>query len=309
MTECKICNEAFNSDKSFHAHLKKHGLYQAEYYCKYYPRYSLYYKRQIPYKNKQDYFETEFIDYQELLLWIKDQKEDIVKNKILEMLKDRIKQKEYIYAPFSNELKTLNLPSIDIYKKYFGSYNAACKEINYEPLFNKNIINDFFDIDLSNVKMLVDTREQDPLDFNNSSVEKLFIGDYLLQSDSFNYTYVDRKSESDFLGTLASGLPRFEREIQKAVDLNSYLFVVVESSISDIKYNHKKFHRKSSLEYIFHNMRYLSHKYARHIQFIFTGDREKSLDIIPRLLYHGNKIWQIDMQYFLDNQNVCVGSR
>ena len=56
MTECKICNQKFETDKSFHAHLKKHGIYQAEYYCKYYPRYSLYYKKQIPFVNKKDYF-------------------------------------------------------------------------------------------------------------------------------------------------------------------------------------------------------------------------------------------------------------
>jgi len=63
MIQCKICSEPFNNDKSFHAHLKKHNLYQAEYYCKYYPRYSLYYRQQIPFKNKRQYFQMEFLDY------------------------------------------------------------------------------------------------------------------------------------------------------------------------------------------------------------------------------------------------------
>ena len=54
--ECKICNQIFNNDKSFHAHLKKHNLYQAEYYCTHYPRSSLYYRQQIPFKNKKQYF-------------------------------------------------------------------------------------------------------------------------------------------------------------------------------------------------------------------------------------------------------------
>lgn len=302
MIKCAVCNEEFTNDKSLHAHLKKHELYQAEYYCKYYPRYSLFYKKQIPYKNKKEYFKTEFLDAQEFLLWEKNEKQEIVKQKILEMLQARIKEKEYQYAPFLNELISLNLPSINIYKKYFGSYNSACQAIGLEPLFNKNIPKDFNDVDLSDIEMIVDTREQDPLEFKNSKIEKLFVGDYLLNKKEYSYTFVDRKAESDFLGTMTSGLSRFEREIEKAVGLDGYLFVVIESNISKIKYNHKKFHRKTSLEYVFHNMRYLSHKYPRRIQFIFTGDRNKSLDIIPKLLYHGNKLWQVDLQYFIDNE-------
>ena len=54
MIKCKICENKFSSEKSFHAHLKKHGMYQAEYYCKYYPRYSTYYKKQIPFTNKKE---------------------------------------------------------------------------------------------------------------------------------------------------------------------------------------------------------------------------------------------------------------
>jgi hypothetical protein len=35
---------------------------------------------------------------------------------------------------------------------------------------------------------------------------------------------------------------------------------------------------------------------------VFTGSRNKSLDIIPKLLYHGKSVWQVDIQYFLDNE-------
>lgn len=301
MTECKICNESFNNDKSFHAHLKKHDLYQAEYYCKYYPRHSLFYKQQIPYLNKKDYFSAEFIDLNEFLEWEKTQPEQIVKDKCLQMISDRIKEKNYIYAPFHNEIKTLDLPPINIIKKHFGSYNNFCKQLEKEPLFNKNIIKNFNDTDLSKSQILIDTREQDPLEFENSKIEKIFIGDYLL-TDKYTNTFVDRKSEGDFLGTLASGVDRFEREIEKAVGLNAYLFVVIETTINNIKYNHKKFNRKTNLEYVFHNMRHLSHKYARHVQFIFTGSRERSLDVIPKILYHGKDLWQVDLQYFLDNE-------
>lgn len=303
MIQCKICSESFNNDRSFHAHLKKHNLYQAEYYCKYYPRYSLYYRQQIPFKNKKQYFETEFIDYNEFTKWEKSNDQEVVKTKCLQLLKNRVDEKNYHFAPFHNELVTLNMPSLNIYKKYFNSYTSACKLLNIEPLFNKNLPESFRTTDVSNLPILVDTREQDPLDFKNTKVEKIFVGDYLIADRKyFTNTFVDRKSESDFLGTMASGIERFERELQKAVELDCYLFVVIESSVSNILINQRKYNRKTNLEYVFHNMRNLCHKYPRRIQFIFTGNRNKSLEIIPKLLYHGKSLWQVDIQYFLDNE-------
>ncbi len=300
MTECKICSQNFQTDKSFHAHLKKHGMYQAEYYCKYYPRFSLHHKKQIPFLNKADYFSREFIDLNELLIWEKNADSQLVKAKCLELLTKRIEEKDYQYAPFHNELKTLSLPPIDVFKKHFKSYSKACRAINKEPLFNEPMPFDFYDQEIPEFEILIDTREQDPLPFKNSKKEKLYVGDYINNSGEYTYTYIDRKSEGDFLGTLAAGIDRFSREIEKAVQLKSYLFVVVESTIDKIKFNHKKFRRKTSLEYVFHNMRHLSHKYPRNVQFIFTGTREKSLDIIPRLLHLGNRLWNVDVQYYLD---------
>jgi hypothetical protein len=301
MIKCEICENKFSSDKSFHAHLKKHGMYQAEYYCKYYPRYSTYYKKQIPFTNKKEYFQKEFIDLNELLIWEKNADTQLVKAKCLELLSKRIEEKEYEYAPFHNELKTLDLPPVEVFKKHFKSYSKACAAIGKEPLFNKPLPSDFYS-DVPDFEILIDTREQDPLPFKKFRKEKLYVGDYLNSHGEYTYTYVDRKSEGDFLGTLASGVSRFEREIQKAVQLESYLFVVIETTINKIKSNHKKFRRKTSLEYVFHNMRHLSHKYPRNVQFIFTGDRKKSLDIIPRLIHLGDRLWNVDIQYYLDHE-------
>ena len=47
-------------------------------------------------------------------------------------------------------------------------------------------------------------------------------------------------------------------------------------------------------------MRSLTHEYPRRIQFIFTGSRKKSMQIIPRLLYYGKELWNVDIQYYLD---------
>lgn len=308
MIICKECGNNFETDKALHIHIKKHGLYQADYYCKHYPRYSLFYKQKIPFTTKKLYFKQEFLNLSEFFAWEKNQPIEVVKQKSLEMLKERIDEKEYEFAPFHNEIKTLDLPPINFYKRYFKSYSSACRSLEVEPLFNQAIPSDFFLKDLSNLPMLIDTREQDALPFSNAKIEKLFIGDYLLKGE-YNYTFVDRKSENDFLGTLASGIDRFEREIQRTIDLNGYLFVVVESSIEDIKKNHNRFKRKTNLEFVFHNMRNLSHKYPRKIQFIFTGSRENSISIIPRILYFGKRIWNVDIQYFLDFNTYVMGNR
>jgi hypothetical protein len=299
MIECKICSQSFETGKNLHAHLKKHGIFQAEYYCTYYPRTSLYYKRKIPFTNKKEYFNTEFIDINEFLAWEKTENPDLVKAKCLELILKRTKEKEYWFAPFHNELKTLQLPPINIYKKHFGTYGNFCGLLNLEPLFDKPMPKDFYK-DVPKTEMLIDTREQQPISFEEYSMEKLYVGDYLLKNIYTN-TFVDRKSESDFLGTLSSGFDRFEREVQKAADLGGYLFVVTESSIDSIYENHKKYRRKTNLQYVFHNMRYLCHKYPRIIQFLFTHNRSISKDIIPRLLYNGEKLWRVDVQYYLDN--------
>ena len=41
---------------------------------------------------------------------------------------------------------------------------------------------------------------------------------------------------------------------------------------------------------------------SRNVQFIFTGDRKKSLDIIPRLIHLGDRLWNVDIQYYLDHE-------
>jgi hypothetical protein len=297
--QCKECGEYFDSDKGLHSHLnKKHGLFQAEYYVKHYPKLSLLFRRQIPYKNKTDYFSREFISYEEMNQWLERAKPEDAKKKIIQLIKHRIEEKDYSYSPPHLELKTLELPSILIIKKLFGSYKAFCDLLNIEPLFSQPLIKDFNKI--NDFEVIIDSREQNPLVFKKSKVEKLFVGDYLLKN-GYSYTFVDRKSKEDFLGTLSQfGIDRFKLEVQKSIALDGYLFVVVESTPSEIESHCKRFGKMINFGYSIHNMRAMTHEFARKIQFIFTGTREKSQQLIPKLLFHGPKLWQTDMQYYLD---------
>lgn len=304
--KCLECGEEFQNDRGLHGHLKKHKMFQGEYYVKHFPRKSLLYGRQIPYTNKEEYFKTDFIDYNEMCLWFRNVDAECAKDKIKQILSNRVKEKSLVFAPCHLELKSLELPSIKIIRSLFGTYSSFCKEIGLKSVLFGTPLPKDLQSPPKNISILVDTREQSPLEFQNSKVEKLLIGDYLLDSaHGYTYTFVDRKSENDFIGTLnTANLERFEREIQKSIDLDSYLFVVVEGSIESMRDTCKRFNRTVNFYYAMKNMRMLLHKYPQKIQFVFTGNREKSKQIIPKLLWNGKKLWNVDIQYYLDNKQL-----
>ena len=234
------------------------------------------------------------------------QDKEVAAEYALKKLKQRIELKSLKYAPNHLELKINKLPDIDVYKYAFGSYGAACKAAGVRPLHGSAIDENFFKEDehFENLKIFVDTREQKPLTFNVSEDLKLDFGDYTVGGDDYNYTYVDRKSDSDFKGTLSGGLARFKRELQRVQDFDSYLFIVVESDLNRLYKNNAFGPHKSNLEFIYHNMRLISHEFAGSCQFVFTGTRTNSQSVIPKILTLGKKLWDVDLQYYIDKNGL-----
>ena len=134
---------------------------------------------------------------------------------------------------------------------------------------------------------------------------KLDFGDYAVGGEDYAYTYVDRKGEQDFKSTLSkNNLERFRSELSRAREFNSFLYVVVESDLNQI-YKHNRWGpHKSNLKYVYHNMRVLAHEFTGHCQFLFTGSRENSQKLIPKLLTYGDKLWGVDLQYYIDKDGV-----
>ena len=79
-------------------------------------------------------------------------------------------------------------------------------------------------------------REQQPLNFKIQGT-KLDFGDYTAAGEDYSHTYVDRKAEQDFKGTMSGGFERFKRELERAREFKSFLFVVVESDLNKIYKN------------------------------------------------------------------------
>ena len=303
MFECKQCGLPFQTERSLHAHIKTHGLYLPDYYCKFYPRKCLYSGQSLQFKDKESYFHSEFANRENMFRWLKRANLEDKRRVILSMLKSRIERKKYLLAPPQVELLACDLPPIQEYKSVFGSYGLAAKQCGVKPMFSSLPPKDWKVLDFSAKKILVDSREQLPLSFPKSEKLKLDIGDYGVTGEDFDYTFVDRKSFQDLCGTITNdNYERFRREIIRCKEQNCFLWVVVDANIRDAeKINLSSVH-KANLKFIFHQMNTLQHEFGGNLQFVWSGGREQSQDLIPRLLCLGKKLWTVDVQYFWEEK-------
>ena len=301
---CKICDSEFESEKALHSHIKAHGILLSEYYITYYPRYNLYTGELIPFKNKDQYFSTYFSNNVELEKWLATADREHAQQILLDILNKRIISKNLQYAPNHLELKLLDLPDIEIYKMFFSSYSEACRRLGYEPLLNKPLKTKFLkeSKNLNDMEIMIDTREQQPLRFENSVSHKLDFGDYTTAGRYYSSTFIDRKSETDFKSTMTVGFERFKKELERCISFDSFLYIVIESSIERIIRNNSHGPHKSNLKFVWHQMRVLSHEFARNCQFIFSGGRKRSENLIPILLMGGKELWNTDIQYYIDKR-------
>ena len=114
-------------------------------------------------------------------------------------------------------------------------------------------------------------------------------GDYCLNDrEKTGNCYIERKSVPDLIGTLSSGLERFEKEIERAAEEDAYLVILVERKLEEclafnrLPYVYKK-NTRVTPDFIFHNIRSLLQKFP-HIQFLFVDGRKECVRIVKKLL-------------------------
>lgn len=297
--KCLECGEGFSSERSLHAHFKAHKISVPEYYCKYFPRRDLLTGAQIEFKHKEEYFATYFSARQNLVSWLAKTPVDKKAPIILDMLDKRVSTKSLTLAPCEVELYFAGLPPISEYKKCFGSYSAATKSCGVNPMFAGKLPDEWKN-DFSRKKIYWDTREQTPLRFANSECLKLDTGDYSVGGEDFANTFVDRKSLNDWAATLVGdNYERFRREIERCKKQDCFLWVVVEAPLEGIEEISRRSHHKHNLSYVSHQMRTIAADFYGHTQFVFSGGREQSQNIIPKLLCLGKQCWNVDMNFWL----------
>ena len=88
------------------------------------------------------------------------------------------------------------------------------------------------------MKIVIDTREQLPLDFRRSKVvedvlyQTLKTGDYSIEGYECAIA-IERKSPSDLFSTLGKGHKRFKKELERAQELD-YFAILVERPFTEI---------------------------------------------------------------------------
>ena len=307
MVKCKICNKEFSGDKQLHSHLKAHKMRVVEYYQTQYPRYDLYTGEIIKFKNKEQYFETDFNNRVSLRKWLGGQTKNEAIKYLTELLKDRKKKKSLIYSPCQVELRSTVIPSIVFYEKYLDYYKA-CKDLGF-----KNKYQDIRDeVKASHkgkdCKIYIDTREQNPLKINYpTEIKGLKFGDYTLSKKELTCNcYIERKSLADFISTMSvMNLDRFKREIERAKEDNANLIVLIEDSLSRaLSFNYLPYISrkiKATPEFIFKNTRDLIQEYP-HIQFLFVNGRKESVRVMKKIFFSECLYKKIDLQLAYDRK-------
>ena len=295
--KCKECDQEYGSLRSLHAHIKKHDVLLGDYYVKHFQRKDKLTGELIPFKKYDQYFYTSFLNTSNMKKWCKTAPKEEVEAFVINSIKDKLTSKNIKAGPPALYLETSGLPDMEICKEIFGSYNAVCKKFGMLPMLAGQLPKEFDD-DFSNKHILIDTREQRPLSFKNSELLKLDVGDYGVSGELYDYTFVDRKSYQDFGATVTGGYARFVKELERCRSLGCFLFIVVECGFDDIHWKNKSVYKKFNLGYVLHNMRDIQAKYSDCCQFVFSGSREESVKLIPKVLVLGQKLWKVDLQYF-----------
>jgi len=302
---CKIDGKEFKDEKSLHLALRGYGLNKVKYYQKYFERRDLLTNELINFKSKEQYFNSDFNDKNNMKKWLKEQSLEKAQEYCKNILLKRKEEKNIIYSPSQIELRTIMSPSIIFYNKIFKNYYELCSNLGFKNKFihPENIYNQFKNKFSLQDLVYIDTREQSWLKFNiPSEIKTLKFGDYTSNKDE--KCYIERKSLNDFISTLSSkNIERFKNEINKAKKENAYLIVLVEETLSQalsfqyLPHISKKI--KATPEFIFHNVRELIQG-NDNLQFVFVDGREEMKRVIEAIFCSDGFYNKIDLQLLYD---------
>ena len=303
---CQGCGESFSENAALWHHIKSHKLNQDKYYTKYYPRKDLFTQEPLKFKSFESYFTNDFINRSNLKKWIAARQEinsDLVREYLRSWLVSRKSIKQLVYAPSQVELKTLIAPNIEAFNEVFGDYYELCQEIGFKVKYenlNKHtsILSKCVEFDF---KIITDSREQTPLKLLNTEVQGLKYGDYSADEKVSGKVRIERKSLADAIQSFGKNLDRFEREIQRAADDKCNLVILVEEKFANyLSFPYMPHIRaKVTVDYISHNIRYLTQKYPN-IQFLFCNGRTEATRLVKRILGTKDISYKIDLQEALD---------
>lgn len=308
MPTCLIDGSAHESVKDLHKYLRFLHVTQEAYYHEYVPRRDRLTNEMIPFKDVEQYVTAEFISKPNLKKWLKDNPDEGWKWS-REWLKRRKDEKGLVYAPCQAELRTLMCPSMPYYEVHAeGEYYRLTDELGFKPRFiTAQPV--FTPLDSA---IIQDTREQMPLKIDHpTQIETLNVGDYALSGARDVGIRIERKSLSDFCGTMSgrvverkagsdSAYQRFQRELDRATKAGYYVVMMVEANINDAQrfnYLPQTKRVKASPSYVFHQLRDILVQYPLSLQVLFVDGRVEMAKKMVRVLEMGAQVRSVDLQY------------
>lgn len=301
---CKFDNSEHASLEDLHKYLRKLRVKQEDYYTQFYPRFDLLTKETITFKNFDQYLSQDFANKNNLKKWLKQYPiEGLSWSK--KWLAKRKEDKGLIYAPSQVELKSLACPAMGYYED-FGGYYKIVKELNFKSRYNDTELK-FKKLSSESI-IISDTREQKELKIDHKTIKECVnVGDYALAGDDDLGIRVERKSLADFAGTLSKGYDRFVKELQRSVDNELYVIMLVESSINDalgFDYLPQMRWTRAKPQHIFKNLRDLLNQFPLNFQVLFVDGRIEAANKLIKIFELGNKVKIVDLQWKLEKGEI-----
>lgn len=306
MVKCEECGCEFNQEKSLHIHLKSHKLSVETYYRKHFPKWDLYSGEPLVFKNRDQYLESDFNSKNNFRKWAQKTSKEKVAEYCKKLLLRRKEKKKTIYPYSQVELKSVGLPPVHFLNDLFGDYYEFCENNGFEHKYNSPAALKLQDSLSKNYCIFVDTREQKPLDFIfPTQIKKLDFGDYCYENqDISGRCYIERKSLTDFIGTLNAGFKRFCKEIERAMEEDAHIVVVVENDLTTaLSFQYLPYinrNTKVNADFIFHRVRYILNMY-KNVQFVFANDRNECKRVVEKIFANKDIGLNYDLQYLYEH--------
>lgn len=292
---CPLCNIEMDKKHPYSVHKIKY----ADFIEQHFPRKDLYDNTPIKWKSDESYLLSDFNTKVNLRKYLESITKEDGMIYLADFLKRRKKLKNIDIAPSEFEAKSLTFPAISYIEKYYGegAFRKICSYAEVHSRYNY-IATTTFNRDISASTFLCDTREQKPLKLPNMKIQKLDFGDYTVKDD---YIFIERKSLSDFIGTMSSGYERFNKEIELAIFNQAYLVVLIEEKYSSLQSFEYLPHIYSKCDWTFisHRFRELMSRYPHSLQFLAVDGRKEAERVIPKI--YGLNVDKLD-RFYIDLQ-------
>lgn len=295
---CKICNQTIHSRGHW---WKYHQISEKEYFETYEPRFDLYTKHQLEFKNPDTYFLNDFGNRGNLKKYLESNDKTVGYSYCKSWLERRKALKNLVYAPCQFELKSHIFPTIAYFNHFFGpnTYQELCRQLGLIVRYDYNQVLRF---KLDPITICIDTRENSPLIVSGDKILGILpVGDYAPVPNVKNI-FVERKSLTDLIGTLSKGYERFQREVRRARSLGSYIIVLIENSYRNLEnfdlLRLSKF-SKATPQFVLKRIRDLLIEFDN-IQFLAVNNRMEACAYLMRIFQLENDVRTVDLQYFYD---------